>query len=1292
MIELFPHNERAYKKLVNSLKTQSLAFIEHATGTGKSFIMLKYLYEIMRENRILIVSMHYEMFDQLLGSQMRTLGITKDDFKKLNTMIYHNIIKTDPKKLIQDYDCFIFDEAHHCGAKKWSKVIRELKELVKTTPNKKMIGFTATGTRYLDDYLDVSNEFFDGNTVSRLSVAEAILENLLPAPLYINSTIKCVDKIDYLLKILNKAPRNEEVVSFQNTLLNLRKKVIDSGDVPNLVKKYDIKPGEKYIVFCSSIDDLKEKMREAKTWFPYEVKMYEAHSRQSRDKNKEAIQSFSENKEDTCLMFAVDIFNEGFHIDDVDGIFMFRHTTSPIVYLQQIGRALSFSLRKKQIKIFDMVDNISDNDVILELYKEIIEESKRLIKENSDKKSFYQEILSRFQIIDNTNQVMDELNNIEEIVKTKYFIRNQVDQAILKLMEYRYMYPTGNVLKDLYTRANKIYLSSYRIILNNKDYLTDEQVVKLANLNIPFNGICLDVEVRRRELGEFKNYKELEVGKLKEFIDSYVSFIKEHGFRPRHNSLDDNEYALYMKYREFLSTAKKKNIYKLINANQDPSTVEELVLIGSIPSYEKIKEYLSQIRYKLVNNIILDAVEAKVFSRLRKAIWIDDEVLLAYFERQQDFSKKMDDRIKIIEDYLSLYPGEKFVDIRDFYHNTKLFNALKFIHKHALRITNYQFKKLLDLGINLPDSINMTWEERCELLGDNDSFYEKEQVLKNGFINRYTKFVKTYSLRPSLNGDKEEQELALLYNEKLFDINATKLRELANVLEVNNIPLTSYEKLILGKKQEVDELTKIYNEILTKISKDDISSRDLKILNRLINDRNFLYVEEARVFIASLRFAQSFNSSLYKLNTDEANKFLNSVYANYKHLSPSMLDTLISHGVNVPVDIIVSIKSLKGYRTLNEEEKIKTIRGKYQYIEYVKKNKKRPVDKNVNQLYRDYLATLYHDRLNLVLNEVQASVGSLTTEEELLLGNIPSDVNKVITHLKSADHLDSLDYRLYKILLGNKLIDNIYSQSRTYDERIFTHSVERNMYMRVREEILKNPICEICYYPEYHYLTKSEINRLNNYRVRVLADTYLRIIYDKISKNKVTLENGLTKEELMIFKFLAECDNLDNVYRDLIVKITNLSYKNSFLEKSVDYKGFLDEYISFIVNHHGIRPRITSDDEREAKLAESYEKCFNLFDIADIKRIDDAISVTISKDQEANFFDNFVEFVRINNRFPCNNALDEQEIMLASTFMNVSKKLTKDQTKYITMLRKKVAANTIKMTKEFEKMRKEKSL
>lgn len=55
------------------------------------------------------------------------------------------------------------------------------------------------------------------------------------------------------------------------------------------------------------------------------------------------------------LLFCIDMLNEGIHVDDVDGVILLRPTVSPIIYLQQIGRALSAGSEKTPL-IFDLVN------------------------------------------------------------------------------------------------------------------------------------------------------------------------------------------------------------------------------------------------------------------------------------------------------------------------------------------------------------------------------------------------------------------------------------------------------------------------------------------------------------------------------------------------------------------------------------------------------------------------------------------------------------------------------------------------------------------------------------------------------------------------------------------------------------------------------------------------------------------------------------------------------------------------------------------------------------------------
>ena len=64
------------------------------------------------------------------------------------------------------------------------------------------------------------------------------------------------------------------------------------------------------------------------------------------------------------------MLNEGVHIEDVSGVILLRPTVSPIIYKQQIGRALSASKTTNAV-IFDIVNNIDNLYSIDEIREEM---------------------------------------------------------------------------------------------------------------------------------------------------------------------------------------------------------------------------------------------------------------------------------------------------------------------------------------------------------------------------------------------------------------------------------------------------------------------------------------------------------------------------------------------------------------------------------------------------------------------------------------------------------------------------------------------------------------------------------------------------------------------------------------------------------------------------------------------------------------------------------------------------------------------------------------------------------
>ena len=62
-------------------------------------------------------------------------------------------------------------------------------------------------------------------------------------------------------------------------------------------------------------------------------------------------------------MFAIDMFNEGFHLSDVGAVILLRPTVSPIIFYQQTGRCIEVNAVHTLI-IFDFVNNFQKTRAI----------------------------------------------------------------------------------------------------------------------------------------------------------------------------------------------------------------------------------------------------------------------------------------------------------------------------------------------------------------------------------------------------------------------------------------------------------------------------------------------------------------------------------------------------------------------------------------------------------------------------------------------------------------------------------------------------------------------------------------------------------------------------------------------------------------------------------------------------------------------------------------------------------------------------------------------------------------
>lgn len=472
-IHLLPHNEEAFIKLNKCLENNQFVAINHATGTGKSFIILKYLYK-NKSKRILFISPSYPINDQLLEEHAKELGIDIDEFTKIDTLIYSNLLKMDMNELAKNYDIIVLDEYHRCGAKKWGIKVNELLAIIKEKyPQTKVIGTTATEIRYLDNERNMNNILFDGVCASTLTLVDAMLKGILPVPIYINTLVELSIEYENLLReIYKKSLYDAERNYYLQLVTGIRNQIDEIINKDEDIKNY-IKEDGKHLVFSSTIEKIKHDKGLIRKFFNSSPKEYEVHSSKKRIENANILKQFRLSN-DPSILYCVNILNEGVHVKGVDSIFMLRPTTSPTIFFQQLGRLLSYSRRKDKVVVFDLVNNIRRSPHIYQLYIDLYKRANELIEIDPDNKERYLNIVNSFKIVDTTSKISEKLDILKKALLKENFYKKRMD-FIIGILQ-------GKIItNELEEKMAKIDLFKYY------KYITLEQyrIIKTLNVNKP---------------------------------------------------------------------------------------------------------------------------------------------------------------------------------------------------------------------------------------------------------------------------------------------------------------------------------------------------------------------------------------------------------------------------------------------------------------------------------------------------------------------------------------------------------------------------------------------------------------------------------------------------------------------------------------------------------------------------------------------------------------------------------------------------------------------------------------
>ena len=431
-VGLYEHNIESYEKVKEQFEKDNTVALIQATGTGKTYNALQLAYDNPNEKIIYVVpSVSIIEHIKEVISRNPNLNLEKD-FHHVEFRTYQSFINLSSKELKDlNVNLLILDEFHHIGAPVWGARINEI---IETHSNIKVFGMTAytvrdRGTSYERDMVNPEGEeIFSNKVASNYDLCDAMIDAVLPKPIYKSAYIHLENTLEELEKKLEKENHNSKNYKELSKVLNDIRNQVHMAPSMKDVFQGNIKKDGKYYYFCplnseENVNDIGTIMEEVKEWCQemglteddYEFYLTTSEMKEEGKKNRQAFyndEDLNGNKVNRKLriMFAINQYNEGVHAPGVDGVIMGRSTKSDIIYYEQLGRGLSVRENYKE-----EYDKLYQKD-IAEL-RVLCKEKNREIKDDMEKEEIIETLLAPI-IIDLANNI-DYIKELEDNLKDR---------------------------------------------------------------------------------------------------------------------------------------------------------------------------------------------------------------------------------------------------------------------------------------------------------------------------------------------------------------------------------------------------------------------------------------------------------------------------------------------------------------------------------------------------------------------------------------------------------------------------------------------------------------------------------------------------------------------------------------------------------------------------------------------------------------------------------------------------------------------------------------------------------
>lgn len=559
-ITLYEHNLIAYKAALNQMEHTKKAAVIHPTGTGKSFLAFQLCQE-HQEQTVCWLSPSEYIFRTQEENWSRAGG---GKLSNIRFFTYAKLMLMNKKELEElQPDYIVLDEFHRCGARMWGQGVSRLLSLFPETP---LLGLSATNIRYLDNQRDMADELFDGCIASEMTLGEAVVRGILHPPKYVLSVFSYQKDIKRYEERIRFAKSRAVREAAGKALEALRRALEKADGMEEVFYKHMPDAAGKYLVFCANYKHMQEMMEKVPEWFGKVDQKPHVYSVYAEDPgtSKEFAAFKKDESSHLKLLFCIDMLNEGIHVEDISGVILLRPTVSPIIYKQQIGRALSAG-KKQEAVVFDIVLNIENLYSIGALEEEMqaaVEKFRTQGKEGDI-------VNHHFRVVDEVGDCIRLFQQLEGTLAAswdamyetakQYYIEN----GNLEVTK-RYVTPTGLPLGQWLDTQRRVYTGKVSGIL------TEAQIDRL-------NALDMRWQEARDAVWE-RNFEE-----ARKYYKAHGNLLI--GAREEVNGIPLGRWIAQLR------VSKKKQDFQSCLTPERVQALEEIGMIWDVPAYQWEQNY-----------------------------------------------------------------------------------------------------------------------------------------------------------------------------------------------------------------------------------------------------------------------------------------------------------------------------------------------------------------------------------------------------------------------------------------------------------------------------------------------------------------------------------------------------------------------------------------------------------------------------------------------------------------------------------------------------------------------------